>query len=185
MKNREKDDFPTCSPLADAMFQDYYHGGRYDFLRWAGLNVSQGDEGSPLVQQFYTNATIVGSFKDYITKLLSHVNPHTGLSYAQDPTIFAYETGNEMGETDCPTAWIAEIGRHVKALAPNKLLVDGTYGINEDHLAIAEVDIFSDHFYPPILYKLQSDLKLGEKTPPSPSWRSGGALMSGAAQWRR
>ena len=35
--------------------------------------------------------------KDYISHLLLHVNQYTGLTYAEDPTIFAYETGNEMG----------------------------------------------------------------------------------------
>ena len=51
----------------------------------------------PLVLEFYTNGTIVQDFKDYIKNLITHVNPYTGLTYAEDPTIFAYETGNELG----------------------------------------------------------------------------------------
>lgn len=69
---------------------------------------------NPLVQQFYTNATIVNDFKNYIKHLITHVNPYTGLSYAEDPTIFAYETGNELGgptfgDMDVPVSWTADI----------------------------------------------------------------------------
>jgi len=113
----------------------------------------------------------VASFKDYIRVLLTHVNKYTKVSYADDPTIFAYETGNELtgpiwGDMDVPAAWISDIGKHVKALAPEKLLVDGTYGVNRSHLAIPEVDILSDHYYPVNLDKLQADLELGEKQNP-------------------
>lgn len=38
--------------------------------------------------------------------------------------------------------------------------MDGTYGINKSHLAIKEVDIFSDHFYPTNLTQLQSGIDL-------------------------
>jgi mannan endo-1,4-beta-mannosidase len=59
-------------------------------------------------------------------------------------------------------AWVTEIASFVKSLAPRKLFVDGTYGINADHLQIEEVDIFSDHFYPVSLSTLRSDLSLGK-----------------------
>ncbi|KAK8139849.1 glycoside hydrolase family 5 protein [Apiospora sp. TS-2023a] len=148
-------------PLVDNF--DYYHGGKYTFLRWAGFNLTQSTDAD--IQQFYNNATIVAAFKDYITQVLTHRNPYTNQAYAEDPTIFAYETGNELlgpiwGDMDCPADWIADIARFVKALAPQKLLVDGTYGVNNTHLAIEDVDIFSDHYYPVDTVKLQNDLDL-------------------------
>lgn len=155
-------------PLTDNF--DYYHGGKYNFLRWNGFNLTQNaDSSNPLVQQFYTNATIIASFKDYIHKLLTHVNQYTNVSYADDPTIFAYETGNEMcgpvwGDMDVPASWVKEIGAYVKSLAPKKLLLDGTYGVNKTHLNIPEVDIYSDHYYPISLSKLKADLDLGESS---------------------
>ncbi|KAJ9156952.1 Glycoside hydrolase [Coniochaeta hoffmannii] len=151
-------------PLTDNF--DYYHGGKYNFLRWNGFNLTQAkDSSNPQVQQFYTNATIVTSFKDYIHTLLTHVNQYTGVSYANDPTIFAYETGNELcgpvwGDMDVPASWVHEIGYYVKTLAPDKLFVDGTYGVNRTHLRVPEVDIFSDHYYPISLSKLTRDLEL-------------------------
>lgn len=63
---------------------------------------------------------------------------------------------------DCPAGWVADIARFVKALAPQKLFVDGTYGVNKTHLAIEEVDIFSNHYYPVNTAKLQNDLDLVE-----------------------
>lgn len=128
--------------------------------------MSQATSTDLLVQQFYTNPTIVADFKKYINDILTHVNPYTGLSYANDPTIFAYETGNEMlgpvwgDPAGCPREWVQDIARYVKSLAPKKLFVDGTYGINPTHLDVDEIDIFSNHYYPIDIGKLQSDLKL-------------------------
>ena len=144
--------------------QDYYHGGKYNFLRWAGFNLTQSkDQNNPEIQQFYTNATVVALFKDYIKTLVSRRNKYTNLTYAEDPTIFAYETGNELlgpvwGDMNSPRDWVQDIVRYVKELTPGKLFVDGTYGINKTHLDIPEVDIYSDHFYPVSTIKLQQGL---------------------------
>ncbi|KAK3615693.1 hypothetical protein LTR56_026435 [Elasticomyces elasticus] len=147
------------APLVDNY--DYYHGGKFSFLRFRGINISSTVSPiDPLVMQFYTNRTII---KDYIYHLLTHVNPYTGLTYAQDPTVFAYETGNELGgpvfgDLSVPVAWTNEICSYVKQLGPQKLCIDGTYGVNNTHLSIASVDIFDDHFYQLNLTKLEDDI---------------------------
>lgn len=152
------------APLIDNY--DYYHGGKFSFLRFRGINISStASPISPLVMEFYNNRTIVNDFKNYITHLLTHKNKYTGLTYAEDPTIFAYETGNELGgpifgDKDVPVKWTNEICTLIKRLAPKKLCIDGTYGINTTHLAIDSVDIVSDHFYPVNLTKLNSDIQL-------------------------
>ncbi|KAK4191848.1 putative mannan endo-1,4-beta-mannosidase P [Podospora australis] len=148
-------------PLIDNF--DYYHGGKYTFLRWAGFNLTGKESSNPQVQQFYNNKTIVNMVKRYISVLLTHKNPYTNLTYAEDPTIFAIETGNELngpvwGDMNVPTKWVREIGQHVKGLAPRKLFVDGTYGVNRTHFAVDEVDIFSNHYYPVSIDKLKKDL---------------------------
>ena len=153
------------APLVDNY--DYYHGGKFSFLRFRGIDVNATAE-QPLnadVQKFYTDRTIVNDFKKYLKYLITHVNPYTGLSYAEDPTIFAYETGNELsgptfGDEDVPVEWTDEICRYIKELAPYKLCIDGTYGINKTHLGIASVDAFDDHFYPLNITKLKSDIEL-------------------------
>jgi mannan endo-1,4-beta-mannosidase len=84
--------------------------------------------------QFYTNTTVITYFKNYIQYLLTHINPYTGLSYAEDPTIIGYETGNELnglkwGDKDVPVEWIREICSFVKKLGnslPSHLLISHT-----------------------------------------------------------
>jgi mannan endo-1,4-beta-mannosidase len=71
--------------------------------------------------QFYTNATIISDFKDYIEHLLTHVNQYTGQSYVEDPTIIGYETGNELNgivwaDKDVPNEWTKEICQFIKKL---------------------------------------------------------------------
>lgn len=117
------------------------------------------------MQEFYTNPEVISDFKYYIKVLLTHTNPWTGLTYAEDPTIFAYETGNELGgptfgDMDVPVSWTSEISAYIKKLAPTKLVIDGTYGVNKTHLNISSIDIFSDHFYPPNNTKLTDDIAL-------------------------
>ncbi|KAI1357488.1 glycoside hydrolase superfamily [Xylaria arbuscula] len=149
-------------PLVDNY--DYFHGGKYNFLRWAGFNLTKDhDSTNPEIQQFYTNTTIVSTFRDFIKTLLTHRNQYNNLTYAEDPAIFAIETGNELlgpiwGDMDCPASWVKDIAAYVKSLAPRKLVFDGTYGINKTHLSIEEVDVFSDHFYPPDNEKLQAGI---------------------------
>ncbi|GAB1310044.1 mannan endo-1,4-beta-mannosidase [Madurella fahalii] len=151
-------------PLTDNF--DYYHGGKYNWMRWRGFNLTRArDESNPQVMQFYLNRTIIDDFKGYIRALLTHVNPYTNLTYAEDPTVFAYETGNELcgpawKDMNVPVPWVREIGQLIKELAPNKLFVDGTYGVNRTHFEIDEVDIFSNHYYPISISKLRADLEL-------------------------
>ncbi|OAX40904.1 glycoside hydrolase [Rhizopogon vinicolor AM-OR11-026] len=151
------------APLVDNY--DYYHGGKYTFLRWAGFNLTGSDSTNPEVMQFYTNQTIIDDFKYYIKVILTRTNQFTGLTYAEDPTIFAYETGNELGgpvfgDMWVPVEWTEQIASYIKELAPNKLVIDGTYGVNTTHLSISTIDIFSDHFYPPNITKLENDISL-------------------------
>ncbi|ELR08699.1 hypothetical protein VC83_07421 [Pseudogymnoascus destructans] len=142
--------------------QDYYHGGRFNFLRWRGINITQSDA-SPLVGELFTNRQIINDFKNYIRIHMTHKNPYTGLTYAQDLTILAYETGNELygnvwGDMNV-RAWVQEIAKYTKSLGPHKLVLDGTYGVNTTHLDIPEVDIYSDHFYPLDAKKLSAGIE--------------------------
>jgi mannan endo-1,4-beta-mannosidase len=149
-------------PLIDNY--DYYHGGKFVFLRWNGINLTYPTT-DPRVMEFYTNDTIINDFKDYIEYLLTHRNNYTNLTYAEDPTIVAYETGSELsgvnfGDMDVPNSWTETIADFVKELAPSKLIIDGTYGVNLSHLSLSNVDIYSDHYYPLSLTKLQDDISL-------------------------
>ncbi|BGP43675.1 hypothetical protein JCM10449v2_007720 [Rhodotorula kratochvilovae] len=111
-------------PLSDNY--DYYHGGKYDFLRFAG--VSTANNGAA----FFTNQKAIDAYKAYIVKLLSHRNVYSGVTWANDPTILAWETGNEWGsymnsEPWPSAAWTQQIVSAIKSVDSRHLIIDGAW----------------------------------------------------------
>ncbi|HTK08026.1 MAG TPA: cellulase family glycosylhydrolase [Ktedonobacteraceae bacterium] len=121
----------------------YYHGGKHTFTDWRGLS-NEND--------FYTNTQVIGDFEDYIRTFLNHVNQYTGLAYKDDPTILAWETGNELS---APANWVGQISTFIKKNDPCHLVMDGNYEqANEvtnfaSDLSLPAVDIYTGHYYPP------------------------------------
>ncbi|GAA5938373.1 uncharacterized protein JCM15063_000718 [Sporobolomyces koalae] len=140
----------------------YYHGGKYDFIGWAGKDTSD-------PSQFYNSKTVVQMYKDYISVVLNHVNAYTGVRLGDDPTILAWETGNELGGYMLgggapPKAWTENIAAHILSLAPNTLVADGTDGLVDSTGALVNtgvaatgVDLVTDHFYPALQWLLEKD----------------------------
>jgi mannan endo-1,4-beta-mannosidase len=118
-------------PLTDNYH--YYNGGKHDFTDWEHLPENE----------FFTNAKVIADFESYIDHLLEHVNPLTGLALKNDPTIFAWETGNEIWP---PTAWTAEISAHLKRADPKHLVLDGHYGVDAEAADLPTVDLCGAHF---------------------------------------
>jgi mannan endo-1,4-beta-mannosidase len=132
-------------PLTDNW--QYYHGGRYDFVHWYGLTD---------VKTFYTDDRVIGAFERYIAHLLDHVNPYTGKRLVDDPTVMAWELGNELN--DMPASWIDAISGYLKGLAPRQLVAAGQQGgINPATLTASNVDIVDVHYYPPTASGITSD----------------------------
>jgi len=110
---------------------------------------------------FFKDRTMVNSFKSLITFFLNRVNTCNGIRYGDDNTILAFETGNELNwgsyanisSQPAPAQWTIEISRHLKRLAPNILVMDGSFSRHpsfaweEEALKSKEVDIFGYHFY--------------------------------------
>ncbi|CEQ41442.1 SPOSA6832_03175 [Sporobolomyces salmonicolor] len=127
------------------------HGGKYDFIGWAGLDTSD-------ASQFYYSSDVVQIFKDYIAVLLNHTNVYT-----------AWETGNELGGYMLgggapPASWTKDIASYIKSLAPNHLVVDGSDGLVDTTgalastgLSVSPVDLVTDHFYPALQWLLTKD----------------------------
>eukprot|EP00250_Pteridium_aquilinum_P017335 c23578_g4_i2 orf=145-1047(-) len=107
-------------------------GGRAQYVQWArnaGVSVSSEDD-------FFTNPTIKGYYKNYVKDVITRVNTLTGVAYKDDPTIFAWEL---MNEPRCPSdpsgdtlyGWIYEMSSYVKSIDGNHLVeagLEGFYG---------------------------------------------------------
>jgi mannan endo-1,4-beta-mannosidase len=126
----------------------HYAGGKSDFTSWNGIK----DE-----NQFYYNSQVVGAFQRYISARLQHVNPYTGRKAIDEPSIAIWETGNELSG---PANWTDSISKFIKNIDENHLVMDGTYGIELDHLNLTDVDVYTDHFYPPSRSRLLKGLTM-------------------------
>ncbi len=123
-------------PLTDQW--TYYSGGHTDLTEWLGL-------ADP--KAFYTDPRAIAAYKDYISHVLDHVNPYTGLAYKDDPTIMSWSLGNELN--DMTPAWTDDIGAHLHRLAPHQLVSAGRQrGVDAAALGSSQVDIVDVHYYP-------------------------------------
>ncbi|KAH9821557.1 glycoside hydrolase superfamily [Melampsora americana] len=126
-------------PLTDQY--DYYHGGYRTFLRWRGISDTNSSA-------FYDTSSIVyQDFITYITTILNFTNPYTQMKISEDPTILAWETGNELDRPD--PKWTRSVAETIKTLAPNQLVGSGRYGVNRDDLGIESIDLvvtFDDEY---------------------------------------
>lgn len=77
---------------------------------------------------FYTNETMKGWYKDYVRMLL--------IRYHNEPTILAFELGNELrnpgGDPNDLLAWQEEMAAYIKSLDPNHLVADGGEGFDDE-----------------------------------------------------
>ena len=134
IKSAGSHDIRLIIPLTDNWH--YYHGGKRNFTQWRGI----ADE-----NQFYTNKTVIGDFEQYISTLLNHVNTYTGVAWKNDPTVMAWETGNELTP---PDSWTQTIAAYIKGIDSNHLILDGHSGPSDSELALPNVDMYTEHYYP-------------------------------------
>ncbi len=147
-------------------FTDNWHfaeGGKHTFTDWRGIS----DE-----NQFYFNPQVINDFETYIRTLLNHVNTYTGVAYKNDPTIMAWETGNEL---DPPTMWTQTISTYIKSTDHNHLVLDGRSGIDPNAASLTNVDIVSNHYYPKSISQLKKDANSAKK--------AGKAFVVGEFDW--
>jgi hypothetical protein len=114
--------------------QWWWWGGIADYAAFRGLEEND----------FWTDEQVISDFEETVRFLIERVNTVTGVAYRDDPTILAWETGNEL---DSPSEWTERIAALIKDLDPNHLVMDGHYGIDQSQLENPDIDVVSDHYY--------------------------------------
>lgn len=114
-------------------FTNYWDafGGMGQYVKWAqelGISGLKKDD-------FYTNETLKGWYKDYVNGLLNHTNPYTGRKLKDEPSVFAWELANEPRcNTDAQCKdnilynWAKEMSEYVKSVDPNHMVSLGDEG---------------------------------------------------------
>ncbi|MBB4658583.1 cellulase family glycosylhydrolase [Parvularcula dongshanensis] len=119
-------------------------GGRPNYAAFRGKDTDA----------FCTDPEIREDFKQTIRFVLNRTNTVNGVKYKDDPTIMAWETGNEM---TCPAEWAVDIARTIKSEAPNQLVLDGYHAVGnkgQDPVYVQQhsidedaIDLISTHHY--------------------------------------
>jgi len=130
----------------------YYLGGYHNFTDWLGLSTARNCPSATCASIFYGNLKVIAAFKDYVSKLLNHVNFYNGIPNKDNPTIMSWEIGNEMPYGNGGMAelsnWTSTMSSFIKSIASNQLVMDGALTLDPDDLLISTVDIQDQHFYP-------------------------------------
>jgi hypothetical protein len=119
---------------------------------WGGIETfsSYSDQSG---STFFTHGPTISNFKAMIKYILLRVNSITGVQYRNDPSILAWETGNELCNLDfsiVPGSWTTDIAKFIKSIDTNHLVMDGSYmywGIAMESLTNPDIDIISNHYY--------------------------------------
>lgn len=93
-----------------------------------------------------TQSKTYQGYLDIIQQVITRKNTLTGRHYFEEKAIMAWETGNELKLST--SEFVSQTAAHIKALAPQQLVVDGTYlQLLPSSLDDPNVDIISNHFY--------------------------------------
>jgi mannan endo-1,4-beta-mannosidase len=128
------------------------YGGIPSYIQWriaaadAGIAPQYNPPGSH--DDFYGEPVLKMWFKSWVNTLVTRVNSVTGIAYKDDPTILAWELGNELacqgasieypcivnGTSPLMRSWVTEMASFIKSNDPNHLVTigdEGFYGLNE------------------------------------------------------
>src|SRR5207248_11145140 len=101
------------------------YGGIPQLARWLGLTT---------LNDFYSDAVAIQTFQNWVEAIVKRQNALTNLSYAEDPTILAWEIANEPrclsdpSGTELLTKWLSEMSAFIRSIAPRQLIGAGDEG---------------------------------------------------------
>jgi len=131
------------------------YGGAPMYLSWAGRDPATERDA------FYDDPTIRAAYRAHLTRILSRTNARTGVRYADDPTVMAWELINESQVESVAgdlarRRWLSEMATEVHRLAPRQLVSAGIwgYGLRIEReawraaCALPQIDYCDSHLYP-------------------------------------
>jgi len=96
-------------------------------------------------ENFWDDPKARAAFKDFIVWLLNRRNTVTGKLYKDDPTILAWELGNEIDKAS--SSWITDMSAFIKQHDTHHLLIDGGHKQLVDvALHDPNIDILTTHY---------------------------------------
>ena len=104
---------------------------------------------------FYEEPAAISAFHAHIDYVLSRTNALTGVPYANDPTIMAWELANEPRPLKAVTAyraWLVATAARIRSLAPRQLIVIGSEGRTPFPQAYVGIDFEAELAYENIDY---------------------------------
>lgn len=145
-----------------------WSGGYGQYLEWAGEGKAPvpSVDGWPAfmnyVKEFSKNKPAQELFAKYVRDIVTRVNRFTNIDYVDDPTIMAWQIGNEprafSGENkEAFAIWMADVSRLIRTLDRSHLVSTGSEGKHgcEDDLALFErihadknIDYINIHIWP-------------------------------------
>lgn len=153
-----RDEKVRVVPVLGNYWDDY--GGVKQYLSWLG---KLGDELKDR-NEFFMNQEARALYWNYVEKIINRESGVTGILYKEDPTILAWELMNEPRSDkrinqEMVRAWLDGLGKYVKSLDSNHLVVSGVEGFMDevypdvsgpDHIvgnSSKNIDIASGHLY--------------------------------------
>jgi|GEM_PF-741903 len=105
------------------------YGGMDQYVAWSPTASSHDD--------FYTDDSTRVWYMSHASTVISRVNTINGRLYRDDPTVFAWELGNEPRCSSDKTgntllAWIEDMSAYIKGLDPNHMVTTGIEGFYND-----------------------------------------------------
>ena len=145
-----------------------WSGGYSQYLEWAGAgkapipSVDGWNEFTTYVQQYAQNGKAKALFASYAKDILTRTNRYTKQKYTEDPTIMAWQIGNEPrafsdSNKQAFARWMADIAALIKALDKNHLVSTGSEGkagcegdlnLYETIHADSNIDYMTIHIWP-------------------------------------
>jgi mannan endo-1,4-beta-mannosidase len=109
---------------------------------------------------FYADPAVRADFVRFVTTLLRHINPETGLAWNDDPTIMAWENCDDCGAGMDPAVladWSEFLGQAIKSVDHHHLYENGAFAgrlgqqpgaVDGTKLALPSVDMIGDRVAP-------------------------------------